>query len=81
MIMITGIRILGENKQDGSQVAGTTVARSSSVLVVAHSIPSQFPPLLKQREAIGHHAGCQEVSRCSTCGGSRGIYITFNSVM
>ena len=30
-------------------------------------------------EATGCNAGCQEVSRCSTRGGSQGMYITFAS--
>ena len=50
-------------------------------MTVAWLIPSQFLPLLKHacREATSHHAGHQEVGRCSTRGGSQGIYITFAS--
>ena len=40
-----------------------------------------FDPELKHtcREVTGHHAGHQEVVRCSTRGGSWGMYITFAS--
>ena len=34
------------NSEKGSRVAGTMVARSSSVRVIAHSNLSQLPPLL-----------------------------------
>ena len=30
-------------------------------------------------EVTGHHAGCQDVGRCSTRVGSQGTYITFTS--
>ena len=53
-----------------SWVAGTMVACLSSVRVLSHWIPSQFLPLLKHacREVTGHHAGHQEVGRCSPRG-------------
>ena len=57
------------------------VACLSSVYMIVRSIPSQFKPLQKNacREASGNHAGCQEIDRCSTRGGSQGMYITFAS--
>ena len=63
-----------------SRAAGTMIASSSSVRVIARSNPSQVPPLLMHvGKVTGCNAGCQEVSGCSTRGGSQGIYITFTS--
>ena len=53
------------------------VARSSSVRVIAHLNPSQVAPLLMYGEVTGCPASNNEVGKCSTRGGSWGMYITF----
>ena len=53
-----------------SRVAGTMVACLSSL---------RWLPFKSEGEVTGCEASCQEVSRCSTRGGSQGIYITFAS--
>ena len=63
-----------------SRVAGTMVACSSSVQVIAHSNQIQLPSLADASgKVMSCDASCQEVGRCSTRIGSQGIYITFAS--
>ena len=60
------------------RVTGTMVVRLSSVRVIGHSKYD-----CTSSDACGEETGCdpdhQVVSRCSTSGGSQGMYITFAS--
>ena len=60
---------------------GSRVVSMSDHYVGGHPIESGILTLLKDTcgEAIGCHAGHQEVSRCSTRGESQGMYIMYAS--
>ena len=69
-----------------NQVGGSrfsSVGRASgSQIFWEHKFESRQPHLCNSMWGQDRlHAGCQEVGKCSTRGGSRGMYITFASAM